>query len=206
MTPGRPPGGRAGTAYRRLTDGPPFVQRRFGTARGLARLCLAQARQAMGGLRPFEQPDWARVHRLVFVCAGNICRSPYAHHKARLLGHSAASFALGGISGKPADPQACAAALRRGVDLAAHRSCGIADFTVAEGDLLIAMEPHQARTLARRFGAVPGVQVSLLGLWSRPSRPHLHDPYMLAPGYFDTCFAVIDSGLQAIGQRLHQTP
>ncbi|MBV8522805.1 MAG: hypothetical protein JOY71_11910 [Acetobacteraceae bacterium] len=193
---------RASAVYLRLTNGPPYVQRRFGTVRGLGRLCLARAEQAAGRLRPFERPDWARVRRLVFVCAGNICRSAYADHRAKLLGYSATSMAISGASGCPADPTACAVAERRGIDLHVHRSCNIADFGVAQGDLLVAMEPHQARTLMGRFGAAPGVQVTLLGLWSRPSRPHLHDPHLLTPGYFDTCFALIDSAVRTMLEHL----
>ncbi len=60
------------------------------------------------------------------------------------------------------------------------------------------MEPWQAEALERL-----GVgQVTLLGLWSRPERPHLHDPHGLADDYFRTCFRLIDSAVEAMVARL----
>lgn len=191
---------RAITAPRRLSDGPAFIQARYGTLRGLARLLLSRLAHARGVYRRFEAIDWANVDRLVFVCAGNICRSPYGDRKAAFGGFPTASIALRGDSGAPADMQAQTAARAAGVNLADHRSTAITDFDMRAGDLLLAMEPHQAFTLAAR--ADPGVQVTLLGLWSRPPRPHLHDPFSLGDAYFRTCFRVIDGAVANILSHL----
>ncbi len=188
----------AGRLYRRATTGPAFVQTRFGTARGLARLWLSQFDAARGRFRRFERVDWGRVRRLVFVCAGNICRSPYAAERVRALGFPTASIGLSGISGQPADPQALATAGLLGVSLDRHVSRNIADFTPEPGDLLVALEPRQAQALAARYAADPAVQVTLLGLWSTPRRAHLHDPHTLSPAYFRTCFALIDGAVATL--------
>ena len=45
-----------------------------------------------------------------------------------------------------------------------------------------------AHELRRRLGARPDVQVCLLGMWCEPVMPHLHDPFTLSDGYFDSCF------------------
>ena len=182
----------AGTLYRRATTGPAFVQARFGTARGLARLWLSQLDAFRGRFRRFERVEWGRVRRLVFVCAGNICRSPYAERRVRALGFPTASAGLSGTSGQPADPQALAVAGLLGLDLGHHVSRNIDDFAPEPGDLLVALEPRQAQFLAARYAADPAVQVTLLGLWSTPRRAHLHDPHTLSPAYFRTCFALID--------------
>lgn len=187
---------------RRLSDGPAFVQTRYGTARGLTRLMLSRLSHAVGRYRRFEAIDWTRVERLVFVCAGNICRSPYADRKAAQSGFPTAGIAMRGGTGLPADPQARRAALDAGVNLDDHRSLALADFNAAPGDLLVAMEPHQAFGLATHFAANAGVQVTLLGLWSRPPRPHLHDPHSLNAAYFRTCFRTIDSGVETILRKL----
>lgn len=184
--------------YRRVTTGPAFIQTRFGTVRGLARLWLAHAAQARGRLRRFQQLDWTRVRRLVFVCAGNICRSPYAEWRAAQSGFPTASMALSGSSGQPANSQAQATARQFGADLECHRSRNIADFAPEPGDLLIAMEPRQAQALAVRYVSDPAIQVTLLGLWSHPRRPHLHDPHTLSPDYFRTCFDLIDTAVAAL--------
>ena len=184
--------------YRRATIGPAIVQARFGSARGLVRLWLSQASRASGRLKRFERVDWHRVERLVFVCAGNICRSPYAGLRAARHGFPIVSVALRGDSGAPADAMAQRAARELGVDLGAHRSLGIDEANIRPGDLLLAMEPHQAVTLERRYAGMQDVQVSLLGLWSRPRRPHLHDPHTLSLGYFSTCFRTIDDAVATV--------
>lgn len=186
----------------RITDGPAFVQARYGTLRGLVRLLLSRAARAAGRYAPYEKVRFAGVERLVFVCAGNICRSPYGDRKAAQSGFPTASIALRGGSGDPADPGARIAGSAAGVDLSDHRSTAVADYAALPGDLLIAMEPWQADDLARRYRDRPDVQVTLLGLWSRPRRPHIHDPFGLSPAYFRTCFRVIDDGVAGLMARL----
>ena len=188
----------AAALYRRATTGPAFVQARFGTARGLVRLWLSRLDGARGRFRRFEQVEWGRVRRLVFVCAGNICRSPYAEGRARALGFPTASIGLSGISGQPADPQALATAGLLGLDLERHVSRNIADFAAEPGDLLVALEPRQAEALSSRYAGDAAVQVTLLGLWSKPRRAHLHDPHTLSPAYFRTCFALIDGAVATL--------
>ncbi len=185
--------------YRRVTEGPSFVRDRFGSGRGLARLLLSQGARAAGRYRAFERIDWTKVERLVFVCSGNICRSPYAERRAVLAGVPAISLALRGDGGRTAEPAARAAARRAGVDLEAHRAQVVAAAALRPSDLLVAMEPWQARALRASH---PGHQVTLLGLWSRPRRPHLHDPYTLSDAYFRNCFQVIDGGVAGLLARL----
>lgn len=186
----------------RATDGPAFVRARYGTLRGLARLLLSRAGDLAGRYAPYHAVRWNEVERLVFVCAGNICRSPYADRRAAASGFPTISIALRGGSGEPADPVARAASAAAGVDLASHRSTAVADYAPRAGDLLVAMEPGQADDLARRFADAFGVQTTLLGLWSRPRRPHIHDPFGLGPAYFRTCFRVIDRGVAGMLRRL----
>jgi len=187
--------------YQRATDGPAFIQARYGSARGLARLWLSQAARLTGAYRRFEHIRWGEVRRLVFVCSGNICRSPYAEHRAAPAGFPAISIALRGEADRPADPVARSGARLAGLDLEAHRSTTIAQAELRDGDLLIAMEPWQARELLDSY-RVEGAQVTLLGLWSKPRRPHLHDPHTLSEHYFASCFRVIDSGIDSIIEKL----
>jgi protein-tyrosine phosphatase len=132
--------------------------------------------------------------RLVFVCQGNICRSAYADYRAQALGLSSASMGLSTSTGQPAFQLASEAAKRRGLDLNDHLSTDIHDFEFRAGDLLVAMEVRQARQLSAK--SLPSdVGIALLGHWTAPVRIHIHDPYGLEPGYFDTCFAVIDNAV-----------
>ena len=139
--------------------------------------------------------DASRVLRLVFVCAGNVCRSRYAEARARTLGAEAGSFGLSADGRSPPDAVAVRAARRRWIELVARASRRAQDVHPTAGDLLVAMEPHQARALRR---AHPRSQVTLLGLWCRSPRPVLADPYGLPDAYFDTCFGCIDEAVETL--------
>ena len=67
----------------------------------------------------------------------------------------------------------------------------------------MALEPRLAAALASRYAAEPEVQVTLLGLWSRPRRAHLHDPHTLSAAYFRTCFDLIDTAVAALLTKVH---
>jgi protein-tyrosine phosphatase len=88
--------------------------------------------------------------RVLFVCTGNICRSPMA---AALLERVAAAqsvalcVASAGLlyEDRPASDGALEWAGRAGYDLAAHRSRVISRSIVADTDLVLAMEPRHVR-------------------------------------------------------------
>jgi protein-tyrosine phosphatase len=166
------------------------------------RLLLAHLENATGGYRRLKKIHWKSVERVVFVCHGNICRSPYAERRAAMYGLSAASFGLSAEPGMPADPSACRVAARRSVELTEHHACDITDFEFRSGDLLVVMEPRQARAMLRRLPSTP-CQLTLLGLWSRPRCPHVHDPHRLGDAYWENCLDNIDSAVRTIAAQLH---
>lgn len=177
------------------------LKARYGGKRGLLRHLYFQARYHSGGLRRFRCVDWGQVQRLVFVCAGNVCRSPYAEAVATAAGLTATSFGLNTDGATPANPAAVAAAHRRGIDLSRHRSRRVEEFEARGGDLLLCMEPAHCLAVERRL-EVPERRLTLLGLWAAPRRAYLHDPHGLCEEYFDNCFGCIDSAVVAIGMRL----
>lgn len=165
----------------------------YGGRRAFLEHVRARALSALGLYRGARDIQWAAVQRLTFVCKGNICRSPYACARARSLGIPAVSFGLETSGGQPADPAASKNALIRGIDLSAHRSTRLAPSLVAAGDLMVVFEPAQLSEVDRRLGGL--VPANLLGIWSRPSRPYIQDPYGLSDRYFQQCFSVIDANI-----------
>ncbi len=183
-----------------------------------ARWC-AQVAGTYGGKRPFLQHhkylwlyrfgiyqryvhiDWRPVRRVVFVCSGNVCRSPYCEARARSLGLEAASFGLLAEAKQPANATIRMLAQLRGLDLAQHSSKTLQQVAVSSNDLLVAMEPPQAAELQKlTAGACP--QITLLGLWSSTLRPCLHDPYGLGQDYFAVCLNILDDGVQRIAKEV----
>jgi protein-tyrosine phosphatase len=188
-------------AIPRVRWDPVRVRSRFGSYRGLVRLLLAWSEYIAGRYRHFRRVRWEDVERVVFVCHGNICRSPYAERRAASYGLPAASFGLSAETAAPADSSARRIAARRGIELAQHCACDVGNFQFRSGDLLVVMEPRQVRTIARFLPSVP-CQLTLLGLWSRPPRPHIHDPHRLSEAYWEECFDVIDSAVRTIADRM----
>jgi low molecular weight protein-tyrosine phosphatase len=182
-----------------------FITRQHGRKMGLVRHYSHLARYLLGLYSSLKRVEWSSVTRLVFVCKGNICRSPYAEARARAMGLACSSFGLEAGAHAPADPSAVRAARALGLDLAGHRTQRVIEFPMAKGDLLAAMEPWQAAVLQSRPIPV-GAQVTLLGLWCRPSQPHIEDPLGLSDEYFQTCFATIDNALANMSALMQAKP
>lgn len=173
-----------------------LINDRYGTWRGMLRLMLAHA-ELLGGGGGVTRIDPATVRRLVFVCHGNICRSAFVAVLARQAGLEVASFGFSTATDKPAHPPLAAIAAGMGHDLADHRSTRMQDFTPRPGDLLLAMETRHLRKLAVTppFSMLPR---TLLGLYTQPRTPHLHDPYELGEGYTRYCLTRIETAIPVL--------
>jgi protein-tyrosine phosphatase len=178
-----------------------FCEQRWGGKRGLLRHLVWSGVDLAGGFRRFRSVDWARVDRLVFVCKGNICRSPYAEGRARVLSLETASFGIEVDARVPANAAAAQAAHARGVDLSHTRARRQGDLTLGAADLLVGMEPRHVRAL-EPVARAHGCQITLLGVWSEPERPYIGDPLGRSQVFFARCFAAIDSGIDGMRRRL----
>jgi protein-tyrosine phosphatase len=174
----------------------------YGGYRGYLSHLKARAQHALGAYREAATVDWAGVARVVFVCVGNICRSPYAAARCRALGIRAVSLGLGASEGAPADPSAARNALARGLDLSLHRSARLESCLIEQDDLVIVFEPLQLHAVRQRCSHGK-LAVTLLGIWSQPVRPYVHDPYGRSDRYFHECFGLIDRNVAALAQRLN---
>jgi len=150
-----------------------------------------------GVFKKYRNIDWNRVNRLIFVCAGNICRSPYADMRCKLSGIDATSFGLNADDGSSADYDAARISSKLGVDLSLHKSKTQKNIQLRTGDLLIGMEPCHAKRLDT-ISAQYDTQVTLVGLWCKKERPYIQDPFGLSDEYFSNCFGYIDNGIDGI--------
>jgi protein-tyrosine phosphatase len=174
---------------------------RFGGAGGLLRHFAARARVYAGLYRSMETVQWSRVQRLVFVCTGNICRSPYAEVRARSLGLEAASLGLETTPGSHAPASAVKNARARGMDLCPHRSRLFDHDLLGDTDLVVGFEPWQVQMVqnGRHYG---NAQLTLAGLWSKPLRPDICDPLGRSDEYFQICYDLIDSSIANMRNRM----
>jgi protein-tyrosine phosphatase len=100
--------------------------------------------------------------RILFVCMGNICRSPTAEGVFRRLAQERAPQLAVEIDsagthdyhvGEPPDARSVAAAARRGIDLRSLRARQVSDTDFERFDLIVAMDRLNHVTLIERAPA-----------------------------------------------------
>jgi len=120
-----------------------------------------------------------RPRQLLFVCTGNICRSPMAEGMAREYAQArgwSVEVRSGGILGimdKPADPLAVKVMEEIGIDISGHRSGGVDDALVAWADHILVMELGHTMRLRERH---PGSEDKTLMLGNFGGMMQVQDP------------------------------
>lgn len=156
----------------------------------------------LGYLRELKNVDFSRVNKLIFICAGNICRSPLGEFYARYLGLEAESYGLNCRGGDPADPRIIAIAENLGMDVGGHVTRNIRDYRPLPDHLVVAMEPGQIEALPT--GVKSQAQITLAPLWYNQPNLYLHDPYSANPNYFDKCTTNLMGALDNLKERLDE--
>ena len=141
---------------------------------------------------------------VLFICHGNLCRSPYAAGAfLRLLpgdvgkGTRVSSAGFLG-SGIPAPTQAVAAAAARHVDLSTHRSRIVTTQRLDDADVIVVMDPKQAQAVQHRFGTPKHLMIVLGDIDPAPGAARvILDPVHQPREVFDACYARIDRCLGA---------
>jgi protein-tyrosine phosphatase len=177
-----------------------YINDRYGSKRGLLNHWRFGVQYRLGRFAPYVRIDWTLVENLVFVCHGNICRSPLSEAVARQrFGLQSESYGLDCRDGAPADPRAIDFAQRNGIDLSAHTSRHIHAYQPAASDLVIVMEPKHLLQLPQPVAAQ--AQVTLLGLWKPRPKAYIHDPYSSDTRHFDRCEKAVVNGVKGIASQ-----
>ncbi len=98
-------------------------------------------------------------HTILFVCTGNVCRSPMAaalfNARARRLGEEDQYFARSAgtwaLENQPASGYAFTVMAERGIDLAGHRGHTVTRQDLAGADVVIVMTKSHRDALAAEF-------------------------------------------------------
>lgn len=143
--------------------------------------------------------------RVLFLCYGNICRSPFASAlaAARIQGadFSSSGFHPRGERCSPA--HVCAAAAEIGVSLENHRSSIVSDEELSAADLILLMDGDTFDRLARRDPRVLN-RATLLGCFSANGPVEIKDPYDMSLADTRAVFHQIDSAIIGLGEWLSQ--
>ncbi|KQQ12786.1 phosphotyrosine protein phosphatase [Methylobacterium sp. Leaf122] len=152
----------------------------------------------------------ARHPAILFVCLGNICRSPLAEaafrQEAERIGLDVTvdSAGTGGWHvGEPPDPRAIAVARANGVEIAGYRGRQVAPADFERFDHVVALDlANLARLRALRpEGSRAALSLLLDHVPGRAGEP-VADPYYGAHEGFDTTWADVTAGARALARRV----
>lgn len=148
------------------------------------------------------------VIRVVFVCLGNICRSPVAEgvFSARVT-RSGLSAVIGVDScgtaafnvGKPPDPRAVSAAARAGYDIRGQIARQIEDSDYRAADYLIAMDRSNLTTIEGWAPADCRAQMRLLlSYGDHGGETQVPDPFYADAQQFEQVVATLETATDAL--------
>jgi protein-tyrosine phosphatase len=150
--------------------------------------------------------------RILFVCMGNICRSPTAEGVFRKVVQERAPHLEVEIDsagthayhvGEPPDRRAVAAAARRGIDLSGLRARMVGDADFAGFDMLVAMDQLNREVLLDRSPEEYRERIRLM-LEFAPSTEveDVPDPYYGGPVGFERVLDLVEEASKGLLDEL----
>jgi len=165
-------------------------------------------RRALSRLR-----DAPALHSVLFVCTGNLYRSPFAAERflaalptalASRVRVDSRGFAGAGVAVPPA---AVAAALEYGVDLRDHHSSLFDRARRTEWDLIVVMEQRHARILQSLLHGHAALTVCLGDLDPNPYEPRsIPDPSGESAEVLRQCYARVARCVRALAAAIADQP
>ena len=148
--------------------------------------------------------------KVLFVCMGNICRSPTAHGvfqalvdaeelSERIQVDSAGTHAY--HTGNPPDRRSQATARRRGIDLSAQRARCFEASDFVEFDYVLAMDRNNLADMLVIGGEGSRARVGLMLEYAGAPDHEVPDPYYGDAG-FERVFDLIDSASRGLLQSI----
>jgi len=146
---------------------------------------------------------------VLFVCLGNICRSPLAEAAFRLeaerLGLAVAvdSAGTGGWhQGEPPDQRAQAAARRNGVDIGGYRARQVKAEDFVRFTHIVAMDADNLANLERMKPSGAQAELSLMRAHAGRAGAPVEDPYYGGDDGFDVTWADVSAAARGLAERL----
>jgi protein-tyrosine phosphatase len=149
--------------------------------------------------------------KILFVCHGNICRSPLAEglfaRMAREEGLDAEVDSAGIISyhrGELPDPRSIACARDHGLELS-HRSRPVTTDDFHTFNLLIAMDQANVADLKRKAPAGTAGKIRLMRDWDPAGAGEVPDPYFGGAADFEYVWHLCERSMPGLLRELERT-
>jgi protein-tyrosine phosphatase len=148
---------------------------------------------------------------ILFVCLGNICRSPLAEGIFRDVireNEISGEFILDSAGtgawhvGDPPDPRSIAVARRYGIDITMQRARKVAPDDFRRFDLLLGLDRSNVETLAARAPHDARNKVHLFFDYAGLGRYDVPDPYYAGDDGFETVYRMIREASEALAAKL----
>ncbi|MEH6664007.1 MAG: low molecular weight protein-tyrosine-phosphatase [Brevundimonas sp.] len=146
---------------------------------------------------------------VLFVCLGNICRSPLAEAAFRVeaerlgLAVEVDSAGTGGWhQGEPPDPRAQAAARRNGVDIGGYRARQVRTDDFVRFTHIVAMDADNLADLDRLRPPGAQAELSLMLAHAGRSGEAVEDPYYGGDDGFDVTWSDVSAAARGLAQAL----
>ncbi len=154
----------------------------------------------------------SEIIRVLFVCMGNICRSPTAHGVFRKmvelaeLSHRIEVDSAGTHSyhiGKEPDPRACEVAHPKGYDLSDLQARRVAEQDYEQFDYIVAMDEENLMLLQERCPDEHRHKLHLLlDFAPAVTQREVPDPYYGGRKGFERVLSLVEAGSQGLLQHI----
>jgi protein-tyrosine-phosphatase/predicted ATP-grasp superfamily ATP-dependent carboligase len=139
-------------------------------------------------------------HSILFVCYGNICRSPFAEaylRKIRPLGIQIRSCGYYSVPERSCPVEAVVAAKNYGVDLSGHRSRVISDELIQKSDIIFIFDDINMQEITSRYQGIQD-KVWYLSEISSHAPVSIPDPYGQDLTNFEKVYGDIAGNIKGI--------
>jgi len=131
-----------------------------------------------------------KAQSVLFVCKGNICRSPFAEAYAKgILGESVKVTSCGyyPVENRVCPTQAVQAARKLGIDLAVHCSTLVTEDSVSKAEIILTFDSENQRTVMNRYPLAKG-KIYRLGMLTPQGPTTIKDPFGKSSTEFDAAY------------------